>query len=329
MLYTELEGIKKSTNVIPGYATCDEAAFFVIEAAEAAFKDLMMDIGINELAVLEATGEEIVYEAEGIKKIVDNVIKWLKDRWADIKALFDKVMKAIQSKVNEFRKFANTAGGAKLADLKEKIQFMAADKPLGETFRFDNWTYADMVYTKLRGLEDFANKDGITIEILETNIKNTIKLLSGKETAKDSEIREYVMKQIQGDKVEMNKAWLNSNIDRCYKLCSDYGFALGNIKKAYADNRKGFDKSIKDVRASEKKFKDKLFNPRIKVIKTAKRLSIVAAGAVISCRRKEISAARLAIYKLAFGKKKADEKAAVKESATPDGNNASLFDFKW
>lgn len=69
--------------------------------------NLMKAIGIQELAALEETGEEIVYEAVNVKGIIDKMKAAIMKLWNKIKALVAKFAAKFQSFGGDDKKFIN------------------------------------------------------------------------------------------------------------------------------------------------------------------------------------------------------------------------------
>lgn len=69
--------------------------------------NLMKAIGIQELAAIEETGEEIVYEAVNVKGIIDKMKAAIMKLWNKIKALVAKFAAKFQSFGGDDKKFIN------------------------------------------------------------------------------------------------------------------------------------------------------------------------------------------------------------------------------
>ena len=70
--YNDLLNVKADMSVIPAYSmSFAENALFVAEAVEKDFNTLFQNIGIQELAVFESTGVQVVYENEKLDKLLN------------------------------------------------------------------------------------------------------------------------------------------------------------------------------------------------------------------------------------------------------------------
>ena len=100
----DLLKVEADMSVIPAHTlTFSENALYVAEAIERDFNEMIKNIGINELAVYESTGMQIVYEGEKLKSFKEAIIKFFQEMWKKIKAAFEAVM----VKFNELRKKVN------------------------------------------------------------------------------------------------------------------------------------------------------------------------------------------------------------------------------
>ena len=101
--------------------------------------NLMKAIGIQELAALEETGEEIVYEAVNVKGIIDKMKAAIMKLWNKIKALVAKFAAKFQSYGGDDKKFV---------DRYKKQILMGSAKGLevkGYNFTTDALTVSDAV----------------------------------------------------------------------------------------------------------------------------------------------------------------------------------------
>jgi hypothetical protein len=95
----------ESRSVIPDYVSSfSEAALYVAEAINEDYNSLMESIGVEELAVFESTGMEIVYEGERLNSFKEKVIKFFQDAWKAIKGFFEKILGWFEQKRKESAK---------------------------------------------------------------------------------------------------------------------------------------------------------------------------------------------------------------------------------
>ena len=82
-----------------------EAAFHIVAEGEANYNKIMQAIGIDELAVLESTGAEMVYEAVDIKSVFGKIKEFFVNLFKKIQGIFQKFMALINSWVIDDKAF--------------------------------------------------------------------------------------------------------------------------------------------------------------------------------------------------------------------------------
>ena len=85
--------------------TMFESTLIALAESEGEWRDIMDQMAAREYAVLESTGQEMVYEAADVKGFFAKVVEWFKKLWAKIAGLFSKFLQAIQTKVSDDAKF--------------------------------------------------------------------------------------------------------------------------------------------------------------------------------------------------------------------------------
>lgn len=85
----------------------DEAALRHTYEIDSNLNAIMKTIGVSELAVLESTGEEIVYEAGSVSGIIEKLKAAVKKIWEKIKSLFTKFFAKMQSFGKDDKAFIN------------------------------------------------------------------------------------------------------------------------------------------------------------------------------------------------------------------------------
>lgn len=84
-----------------------EAAFHIVAEGEENYNKIMQAIGIDELAVLESTGAEMVYEAVDIKALFGKIKDFFMNLFKKIQGIFQKFMALINSWVKSDKDFVN------------------------------------------------------------------------------------------------------------------------------------------------------------------------------------------------------------------------------
>lgn len=84
-----------------------EAAFNIVAEGEANYNKIMQAVGIDELAVLESTSVEMVYEAADIKAVFGRIKEFFVNLFNKIKGMFQKFMALINSWAKSDKDFVN------------------------------------------------------------------------------------------------------------------------------------------------------------------------------------------------------------------------------
>lgn len=88
-----------------GQEVTAETGYVMVAEAEENFNNIMKAVGIHELNVLEATGTEVVYEANDAKSFLDKIKDFFKMVWEKIVAVFKKFFAMIDSWVKSDKDF--------------------------------------------------------------------------------------------------------------------------------------------------------------------------------------------------------------------------------
>lgn len=192
--------------------------------------NLMKAIGIQELAAIEETGEEIVYEAVNVKGIIDKMKAAIMKLWNKIKSLVAKFAAKFQSFGGDDKKFINR--------YKKQI-LMGSAKGLevkGYNFTTDALTVSDAV---AKGLNTEAAKAAKAVMGGATDTK------VNKDDFEDK-MRGAILGKGSLDASEFSK-----ELKAVYRSGEDSPQTLENINKGelVAFLSSGTDKSIKAIKA--------------------------------------------------------------------------------
>lgn len=192
--------------------------------------NLMKAIGIQELAAIEETGEEIVYEAVNVKGIIDKMKAAIMKLWNKIKSLVAKFAAKFQSFGGDDKKFINR--------YKKQI-LMGSAKGLevkGYNFTTDALTVSDAV---AKGLNTEAAKAAKAVMGGATDTK------VNKDDFEDK-MRGAILGKGSLDASEFSK-----ELKAVYRNGEDSPETLENINKGelVAFLSSGTDKSIKAIKA--------------------------------------------------------------------------------
>lgn len=297
----DLLKVESDRSVIPAYTlSFAENALYIAEAIERDFNSLFMNIGINELAVYESTGSQIVYEGENLASLKKKAIDFMKSVWAKIKAGFETILTKFEAMKAEARK--EMAGKLTAAD----VDTIEDGKTFGKVHQFNGLDKVDYG-TKAKALidsikNDFAGNAGVdnakeniaqTKEEIDNTVCAKVSGIDGVTTVKDmvSKIRE----SLTGDEVEVDKAFLKSNLDTITKVVIE-GTTKNTIKTMYQETKKYIDDCISSLNKLDERNAD-LANSELSIFKTVLQCMNSANNAAMDvCKR------RFAEYKNVFVK---------------------------
>lgn len=322
---SEMENVKGNTSIIPAHSlTFAENALYVAEFIEAEHNKLFESIGINELAVYESTGMEIVYEGEQLQTIKASIVKFFTNAWDAIKGAIKKVMEWFEA---QRKKFAD--------ELVEKVNKASldavdADKKFGKVHNFDiklpnaaclrAFNYSTKVMTKFKELAKNIKDDEKADQVAKINdVKEemTSKLIAEISNINNvgsvAEMSKEMRRRMLGEVVTADKAWVSRNLDDMIKVVQK-GQSTHDFKEQYDSIRKMIDGCIKKT----KEFKDDqsiVIAPCVSVLKSVLQCSnsiVNLTADVLKRRYHEYSHILLSVSRLAAAKK--EEKKATHES---------------
>ena len=317
----DILGNAASTVVMPEFNTMLESAIFVGSLMEEAYADLMKEIGIDELAVYESTGAEILYEAEdgteteAGKSFKDKAAGFFQKIWGSIKAMFEKAIKWFQEKMKVAR--AN-----KVDKLKKAWEAKKANIPDDKTFGKARFL---KITSSSKSLDNLAK---YFVNAAKTAVD---KLASGEETdaaaafkaarvdvigdaSSPKEFKSVILKNYnvpeKGEPV--TKAWVNDNIGFLTDIIVN-GVDTKTIKTMYKDLKgyvNGVAKAVKSEKAEGFKTKSKA------VVKVLSFISAIDASLIDIMKSRYVEAnvvATSVAVACKLGKKKEADEAEKKE----------------
>jgi hypothetical protein len=125
MDYVIDEKITPNRSIFPSYGclSFSEQALYVTEAVNEVTNTLFESIGIEELAVYESTGNEVVYEGAKLDELKEKIKKWGTNIWAAIKAAYEKVLEWFDQRRKESVKYLTKLSLSDLKYVKDDAKF--------------------------------------------------------------------------------------------------------------------------------------------------------------------------------------------------------------
>ena len=325
---SELDNVLCVENAIPSYASINESGFYALNAIEENYSEMMVSIGLNELALKES-GVEPVNEADSI---IDKIIGFFKAAWKKIQDTFEKFLNAIKKRIDELNtKFKNK----KVPEFKKTVDAIIKS---GEKVKFNSitdWKNLDAYAGDVKSYSAMGAILGIDPDATATDDESAMEKLKGKiataASADSGEIKDVKAAAEKfftgGEKVKVDIAFVKSNADKLFVTVVDLAKSKSNVKSAYKEEKKVVDDAIKGI----KKNKDAISKEKLSQYKYMIQASTAINNVALSSLGKQFreyaaitAKVNMAGFKAKFAK---DGKKAVGESATFQSEVASLFDW--
>lgn len=251
----------ESRSVIPDYVmSFSEAALYVAESINADYNSLMESIGVEELAVFESTGMEIVYEGERLNSFKEKVVNFFKQAWSTIKGFFEKILGWFESKRKEsMRNLKSKIDKADLSKIPDGTVFGKMHK-MGEKDITDEATKFCVNTNKfLRKVnEEFgkvckdvdeaseeskskAKDEGSKLK--EELVDNLVKEISGYDVKTVADAKKKIEESLVGEEEEINKGNIEKKLLNLNMVVIN-GKVNDSIKVQYKNMKKAIDDAI-------------------------------------------------------------------------------------
>lgn len=211
--------------------------------SEVMYNDLMRKLGVAELNEY-ARGKELVLEAVDIKAFFANIIKWIKDRWADI--------------VNFFRKFITK----KKEESKIDKEFIDKNKDtIIKNFNMGYWSFTgyNIDYAKLMKNINGFDLDNISFPSGEVPENRIFAKLNAITSLEDEQKKEYGI----DTKVQIARSTCKFGAKDIIDCLGNTSNAISNLNKYLDSINKIYKNTISTIEtiAAEEERKRKQNNP--------------------------------------------------------------------
>lgn len=204
--------IKTDRSVIPaGCLSFSEGALYIAEATENEFNKLFESIGIEELAVYESTGSEVVYEGAKLDEFKNKVIEFFKGFLAKVKHAYEIIVDKFNEMVKGTKKNLRTV---KDSDLK----LLDSDMKFGKFHQYDFGGFDPrnkankLVNDIKKDFDENIEKDVESRKNLKEEYENKIvSEISGTDKNNIKEAKEALAKKFKGEEKEVDLAWVIQN----------------------------------------------------------------------------------------------------------------------
>ena len=253
----------ESRSVIPDFVmSFSEAALYVAESMNSDYNSLMESIGVEELAVFESTGMEIVYEGERLNSFKEKIIGFFQEAWKAIKGFFEKILGWFEEKRKEsVKKMGTKISAADLTKLPDDTVFgkmhkfgafiVEAQAIEANTGKFVKHV-ADEFEKVCKGVDE-SNKEAKSKAAEDGDnlkgelSKKVVKEVSGRNVDSLDAAKKAIEEKLVGEEFEVNKGNIGTYLPGLLAVVTG-GKANEAIKKLYKANKKVIDDAISRAR---------------------------------------------------------------------------------
>lgn len=321
-----------------------EMIYTVIEQSEADFNKIMMEAGVRELAYVEETHTEMIYEAGKIKEMVDSVTKWFKELWERIKAMIDRALNTMAQKSAEFRK--KVLNSLNKDFLRKRLENVDNTKDFGTTYEYNDLSGNNTMIINAIGNADNAIKaaadtaheqaknGNLDSEKFDTVCRSAMKeamnavLKNSTANYTISTTKKLIMNFLRGDQKAVNGAIVKYKFNDWIDEVANFPKTKRELKTAYSDGKKSINEAIKKIKSYDtgKLFEPTIFTKVAKYMKQLRQILVCAQQSVVSCANERESFYRSVIFKVIGTKPVKESTDYYSESSTSDAIG-SLFNW--
>ena len=313
-----MDNIKADTSFIPSYSTTNEASYLVLSAIEEDYNEMMRGFALQELAVLEATNREFIYEAKEADKAKGKVNGFVKGAWAKDKGQYEHFLKQQKDNIDKLNSKVKVS---KVKSLEKAAIANAAD---GKVYA-KSYTYKGLEEAKTGKGQIWKAVAVLTANASKVNesnieeVKNQFAKAIGASSSSTKDIKAAVINYLRGssDKsFNIDKA----HISKCYGSMVDYAFnyktVASDVKNVLNTSKSAFDSIAKA--AAGKEGGEIVDKATVSYLKFAVQSISLVDGAILTIYKEEINTNRKAIWKFGAPVVMSSAKAAAKEASIND-----------
>lgn len=232
-IYEMLSNAPAVNDIIPDSClSFYEESLYVAEFVANETNIMMENIGVEELREYELTESLMIYEGENAKALTEKIKSITEKLFGAIKKLFSNINEYFKSKIDNAKKFADVTPAM--------INMIPEGKDLGVTHVFFDYKsikfaqntvkFCKQIDAKFKASSGKNTKD---IKDMVSSIEgNMISSITGVDADKISGMKSTMRKELLGDTVKVDKAYLKRNIKKILKVVT--GDEIPNaIKAAY------------------------------------------------------------------------------------------------
>lgn len=309
--------IRAEKNVIPSSATLAETSYYVLQSIEEDYNQLMREMALNELGVLEATGEEVVYEDAVLTEATDKVAGFTEKNYGKVKAMYEKFLSDQKSKVDTIK--------SKMPDGKIKKAAASCLGGIADKEYAKSYTYANLESAKSgssgnkiwKGIS-YLQKAATTVSIANAEeVKSKFASIIGASSSSLKDVKGAAVNYLRGSEKNftIDKAKVVANFDSMYKSVVDYKTISSELKGCLNNSKAAFNALSKTNKVGGD---DAVSKERIKFQKYAAEAIVVLNNAILLVYKEQLDTNRKVVWKalsqcVKNAPKKVEKAAPVKE----------------
>lgn len=299
--------VESNKNIIPDTTiSFYEASLYMAQDNEREYSKLFESIGINELAVFESTGSEVIYEGENLDKLRDAISKFFVKAQSNIKGFYEKVIAKIQQ---------DSKKAQIIKDISNNHVKKIVDKNYGTTHTF--FKASDLKFAQNAAkIAEKLKKAAASGNIDENAFKALI--IKGIMGGSKKELKNALI----GDTVEADKAYIVRNFNAMKAIVMN-GRTVEGIKQIYSSQKAALSKMMTD--ASKVSQNPDIIAKYMKLMKDI--INVMNSSYSIACDVyvKRFQEYRNILVKVAKAPEEAVKEASIYESSNDITND--LFNF--
>lgn len=263
VIYNEADlSIPADLDTIPSeFTTFSELALFVAEGTEKDYNDMMQEIGVNELAVFESTGQFIVYEGAEGDGLVAKAVNLFKKIWEKIKGAFTRILNWFDERKRQKDVQFIAKVKAKMSTALANIAKSDPSRKFGAIHELKKEIsvkpYVDRAHSMMENVEksmlDGVNKDSDIGALKDEKMESVVKTVTGYNGTTFGDIKQdFVNDLIDENETDITAGNIGSYYDKFCKTVLDQVSARRAIKEAYNSEKKLIDAAITKAKKQRK-----------------------------------------------------------------------------
>lgn len=318
-----IQNIKADKSIIPASATLAESGYYVLEAIETDYNELMREMALTELGILESTGEELVYEGSILTEATDKVGSFVDSNYGKIKGMYEKFLQDQKAKADKLNKGIPAAKAKKCVTA--NIGSLE-NKEYAKSYAYTNLETAksgsgsNKIWTAISYLASAAST---VSEANVDEVKSKFASMIGASSPSVKDVKSAAISYLRGaDKsFSITKSTVSSNLNEMWDCVFNFKKISSEVKGCLNASKSAFSSLSK---ASKAGADDAVTKVRIKFQKYAAQIITALNNAILLVYKEQLDTNRKVVWKVASqclksAPIKTEKKESVKESVEDSG----------